>query len=185
MKVREWMNPEPPTISAQAPVAEAEKLAEEHGLAIVYVVGEEGQLVGFLTRKAISAAPDPALASGKLAAEVPLVLSPDDPLERAVVLLGERHILLPVVEEGKLVGIISRTGAFRALAKMAGFGEEGVRIRIKLSQPSDIYRALEVLGKNELELVAVMRAGDEEVIFHIKGLEDRQRLFSELQEALS
>lgn len=179
------MNSQPPTVSAHAPVAEAGKLAEEYGLAIVYVVAEDGRLVGFLTRKAISTAPDPGLESGKLAAEVPLVLSPDDPLERAVVLLGERHILLPVVEEGKLVGIISRTGAFRALAKMAGFGEEGVRIRIRLSDHGDIYRALEVLARNGLELVAMMRAGEEEVIFHIKGLQDRQQLLSQLQEALA
>jgi len=32
--------------------------------------------------------------------------------------------------------------------------------------------------------VAVIRGGDEEVIFHIKGLEDRERLFAQLQEAL-
>ena len=36
-----------------------------------------------------------------------------------------------------------------------------------------------------LELVAVMRAGEDEVIFHIKGLQDRQQLLSQLQEALA
>ncbi|MBC7098088.1 CBS domain-containing protein [Candidatus Bipolaricaulota bacterium] len=184
MRVREWMVADPPTVGAMAPVEEAGRLAEEHGLAIVYVVDGEGKLVGFLTRKAISSAPDPSLPSGKLAAPPSVTLSPDDPMERAVVLLGERHLLLPVVEGGRLVGVITRGGVLRALAEMAGFGEEGVRIRIKLSHPSEVYRALEVLAKNGLELVAVIRGGDEEVIFHIKGLEDREQLLSQLEEAL-
>ena len=92
MRVSEWMLADPPTIRAQAPVEEAGKLAEELGLAIVYVVDDAGQLVGFLTRKAISSAPDPALPTGKLAAPPTVTLSPDDPMERAVVLLGERHL---------------------------------------------------------------------------------------------
>ena len=184
MKVKEWMQPDPPVIRAQASVGEAERLAEEHGLAIVYVVDEAGKLVGFLTRKAIAAAPSEELPAGKLAAAPIVTVSPDDPMERAVVLLGERHLLLPVVENGRLVGVLTRGGVLRALAKMAGFGEEGVRIRVRLSHHSEVYRALEVLAKNGLELVAVIRGGEEEVIFHIKGLKDRERLLTQLQEAL-
>jgi len=184
MRVSEWMLADPPTIRAQAPVEEAGKLAEELGLAIVYVVDEEGRLVGFLTRKAISAAPDPGLPTGKLAAAPTVTLSPDDPMERAVVLLGERHLLLPVVEGGRLVGVVTRGGVLRALAEMAGFGEEGTRIRVKLSQPGEVYRALEVLERNGLTLVAVIRGGEGEVIFHVQGLQDRERLLRELEEAL-
>lgn len=185
MRVREWMLTSPPTIQATSPVEEAGKLAEEHGLAIVYVVDDAGQLVGFLTRKAISSAPDPGLPTGKLAAAPTVTLSPDDPMERAVVLLGERHLLLPVVEGGKLVGVITRGGVLRALAEMAGFGEEGIRIRVKLSQPEEVYRALEVLARNGLKLVAMIRGGEDEVIFHVQGVEDRERLQTELEEALS
>ena len=175
---------DPPTIRAEAPVEEAGKLAEQLGLAIVYVVDGEGRLVGFLTRKAISAAPNPALPTGKLAAAPTVTLSPDDPMERAVVLLGERHLLLPVVEEGRLVGVITRGGVLKALAEMAGFGEEGTRIRVKLSQPGEVYRALEVLERHGLTLVAVIRGGQGEVVIHVQGLQDKEKLLHELEEAL-
>ena len=175
---------DPPTIRAEAPVEEAGKLAEQLGLAIVYVVDGEGRLVGFLTRKAISAAPNPALPTGKLAAAPTVTLSPDDPMERAVVLLGERHLLLPVVEEGRLVGVITRGGVLKALAEMAGFGEEGTRIRVKLSQPGEVYRALEVLEQHGLTLVAVIRGGQGEVVIHVQGLQDKEKLLHELEEAL-
>ncbi|MCD5408471.1 CBS domain-containing protein [Candidatus Bipolaricaulota bacterium] len=184
MRVSEWMLADPPTIRAEAPVEEAGKLAEELGLAIVYVVDGEGRLVGFLTRKAIAAAPDPALPTGKLAAAPTVTLSPDDPMERAVVLLGERHLLLPVVEEGRLVGVVTRGGVLRALAEMAGFGEEGIRIRVKLAQPGEVYRALEVLERNDLTLVAVIRGEEGEVIIHVQGLQDKEKLMRELEEAL-
>jgi len=184
MKVKEWMQPDPPVIRAQAPVGEAEKLAEEHGLAIVYVVDEAGKLVGFLTRKAIATAPGEELPAGKLAAAPTVTVSPDDPMERAVVLLGERHLLLPVVEDGRLVGVLTRGGVLKALAKMAGFGEEGTRIRIRVSEPLEVYRALEVLAKNRLGLVAVIQGDEDEVVFHVQGLEDKEGLLQELKEAL-
>jgi predicted transcriptional regulator len=184
MRVREWMQADPPTVRADAQVAEAGRLAEEQGLAIVLVVDDEGKLVGFLTRKAIAAAPDASLPAGKLAAAPTVTLAPDDPMERAVVLLGERHLLIPVVEDGKLVGVVTRGGVLRALARMAGFGEEGIRIRIRLSDPFEVYRALEVLSRRKLGLVAVIQGDEGEVIFHVKGLEDKEGLLQELKEAL-
>jgi signal-transduction protein with cAMP-binding, CBS, and nucleotidyltransferase domain len=184
MQVKEWMLADPPTVKATAPVGEAGRLADELGLAIVYVVDEEGKLVGFLTRKAIASAPDAELPAGKLAASPTAILSPSDPMERAVIMLGERHLLLPVVDEGRLVGVVTRGGVLRALAQMAGFGEEGVRVRLKYSQHSEIYRAIRVLEENDLELVAIIRGGDDEVIFHVKGLQDKERLLSQLEEAL-
>ncbi|MGC9529607.1 MAG: CBS domain-containing protein [Candidatus Bipolaricaulaceae bacterium] len=179
------MQPDPPTVRAGAPVAEAQRLAEELGLAILYVVDEEGKLAGFLTRKALGAAPDGEVAAGKLAAAPPVTLAPQDPMERAVVLLGERHLLLPVVDQGLLVGVITRGGVLRALARMAGFGEEGVRIRIRPSAPHEVYRALEVLARKQLGLVSVVRGGEGEFIVHVRGTHDREALLRELEEALA
>jgi predicted transcriptional regulator len=184
MRVKEWMQSDPPTVQAEAQVAEAQKLADEQGLAIVLVVGEGGELRGFLTRKALDAAPDPSLPVGKLAAAPTVTLSPGDPMERAVVLLGERHLLLPVVEDGKLVGVLTRGGVLQALARMAGFGEEGTRIRIRLSDPAEVYCALEVLAKAGLGLISVLQGGEGEVVLHVQGLLDRDDLLQKLEEAL-
>jgi predicted transcriptional regulator len=185
MKVKEWMHRNPPAVRADAPVSEAQRLAEAEGLAILLVVDGDGRLVGFLTRKALGTAPNPALPAGKLATAPTVTLTPDDPLERAVVFLAERYLLLPVVGEGgRLVGVLTRGGLLRGLAQMTGFGEEGTRIHIRPSQPAEVYRALAVLGAKGLPLVAVIRGSEGEVILHVQGVEDRDRLMGELKEAL-
>jgi len=79
--------------------------------------------------------------------------------------------------------VITRGGVIRALVKLTGIGQEGTRIRIQLRENTDVYRALEVLARWELELVSVMRT-DDEAIFHVRGLEDKERLTAELKEAL-
>ncbi len=184
MRIREWMQLDPPTVTADAPVAEAQRVAEEAGLAIVLVRGHQGELVGFLTRKALASAPSPEIASGKLAAAPGITLSPDDPMERAVVLLQERYVLLPVVEGGKLVGVFTRGGLMRALARMCGFGEVGTRIRVAVRSPTEVYRVLEVLGRRGVELVAAIQGEPGEMILHVRELGKREELGRELEEAL-
>ncbi len=184
MRIREWMQEHPPTVGTDSPVAEAQRLAEEAGLALVLVVGAQGELAGFLTRKALAAAPLPDLPSGKLAAAPTTLLSPDDPLERAVVLLQERCVLLPVVEEGKLVGVLTRQGLLRALARMCGFGESGTRIRLAVQGVGDVYKALGVLARRKVELVAAVQGEPGEMILHVRDVQERDRLGRELEEAL-
>lgn len=47
-----------------------------------------------------------------------LVVSPDDPLERAATIMVEKRVNpLPVVKDGKLVGIISRSDIVRLMAR--------------------------------------------------------------------
>lgn len=185
MRVSDFMTRDPPVARADAPVGEAQKLAVEVGLAVLFVVDGEGRLVGFLTRKALSSIPDSSLSSGKLASVPTVTMSPDDPLERAVVLLSERYLLLPVVDDEKrLVGVLTSVGLLRGLAQMAGLGEEGTRIRVQPSTPVDAYRTLQVLGERGLPLVAVLRGQGGELIIHVQGVLDAKALLTELQGTL-
>lgn len=178
------MTPNPPVARAEAPAAEAVRIAAETGVAVLFVVDGEGRLVGFLTRKALAAA-DGSLPAGKLASPPTVTMRPDDPLERAVVLLSERYLLLPVVEEGgRLVGVLTGVGLLRGIAHMAGLGEEGIRIRILPSSPEEAYRALAVLGARGLPLVAVLRGKEGELIIHVQGVTDPQGLLADLQGTL-
>lgn len=185
MRVSDFMTRDPPVARADAPVSEAQKLAAEVGLAVLFVVDGEGHLVGFLTRKALASAPDGNLPAGKLAAAPTVTMSPGDPLERAVVLLSERYLLLPVVDEEKrLVGVLTSVGLLRGLAHMAGLGEEGTRIRIQVSSQTEAYQALNALGEKGFPLVAVLRGQAGELIIHVQGVEDQERLLTELKGTL-
>jgi predicted transcriptional regulator len=185
MKVSDFMTRDPPVVRADAPVAEAQKLAAEAGVAVLLVVDGDGRLVGFLTRKALASASDGTLPAGKIAAAPTVAMTPDDPLERAVVLLSERYFLLPVVDaEKRLVGVLTSVGLLRGLAHMAGWGEEGTRIRIQPSSPADAYAALRVLGEKGLPLVAVLRGSGGEHIIHVQGVQDPAQLLAELRGTL-
>ena len=185
MRVSDFMTRDPPVARADAPVSEAQRLAAETGVAVLFVVDAEDRLVGFLTRKALSSSPDANLPAGKLASPPTVTMSPHDPLERAVVLLSERYLLLPVTDEEKrLVGVLTSVGLLRGLAQMAGLGEEGTRIRIQPSSPADAYRALAVLGTKGLPLVAVLRGHHGELIIHVQGVQDPALLLDELKGTL-
>ncbi len=185
MKVSDFMTPAPPVARADAPLAEAQKLAEVTGVAVLFVVDGEGRLVGFLTRKALASASDGNLPAGKVASPPTVTMSPNDPLERAVVLLSERYLLLPVVdEERSLVGVLTSAGLLRGIAHMAGLGEEGTRILIQTSSSADVYRALRALEEKGLPLMAVLRGKSGEVVIHVQKVQDPAQLIAELEGTL-
>lgn len=184
MMVKEWMNPEAPAVEEAIPVGEALHQAEAEGLVVLFVVDEARRLRGFLTRKALTSAPAPSLPVGKLVTPPQDVLTPEDPLERAAALLSH-YVVLPVVDgERRLVGTLSKDGLLRALSHLAALGEGGVRIHLRPHHPAEVYRALAVLAQENLTLVAVLRGQEGEVILHVQGVQDPQRLEAKLKAVL-
>lgn len=182
MRVSDFMTPAPPVARAEAPLSEAQKVATEAEVAVLFVVDGERRLVGFLTRKALATVADGSLPAGKVASPPTVTVSPNDPLERAVVLLSERYLLLPVVdEERRLVGVLTNVGLLRGLAQMAGLGEEGTRILIRTSSSAEAYRALRALEAKGLPLVSVLRGRSGELVIHVQGVQDPAQLLSELE----
>lgn len=183
MVVKEWMTPTVAVVDS-TPVGEALKQAEEKGLAVLFVVDEAQRLRGFLTRKALTSAPSPDLPVEKILAQPQDVLTPEDPLERAAALLPH-YLVLPVVdEERRLIGALSKDGLLRALTHLAALGEGGLRIRIRLHHPDEIYQALNVLAEEKITLVAVLRGQEGEVILHVQGVNDPAKLRERLAQAL-
>lgn len=184
MRVKEWMEAGTSAVAGTAPVEEARRRAEAEGLAVLFVVDENQRLLGFVTRKALSSAPSADLPVAKLASVPQDVLSLDDPLERASLLL-EHYLVLPVVdEERRLVGVLSKDGLLRALSSLSGLGIAGTRISIRPKREEEIYRALNVLEAENLPLVAVLRGCSGEIILHVQNVEDPEGLRAKLQEAL-
>jgi CBS domain-containing protein len=121
--VRDAMVPEPATLAATATAQEAgERLSEPAVRAVL--VSDNGRLVGVITRKTlvrevVAGGRDPQQTRAGEIAEPPLytldaALSLDDAY-RAL----EEHDLerVPVVEDGRLVGVLSRSVLQRRLAE--------------------------------------------------------------------
>ncbi len=146
MFIRDHMTPSPITIPSHTPVLEAMEILKKHRIRQLPVV-DKGALVGLVTRyDLLTVSPSPAttlsvfemnyLLSKMVVKEVmiknPPVISPEAHIEEAAVIMREHKVdALLVVENGKLIGIITESDLFEALIKVFGFRRPGIRMVIE------------------------------------------------------
>jgi len=121
--VREAMLTDPKALPAAASVQEAGELLTRPEVRAVLVVDGE-RLVGVVTceglvERVVAAGRDPrSTAVGDVAEPVAVTALPDMPVEDAYRLMEEEDVeRLPVTEEGRLVGVLSRSALTRRLAE--------------------------------------------------------------------
>jgi CBS domain-containing protein len=122
-RVRDAMVSDPLALSASASAQEAGARLADPGVRAVLVC-EEGELVGVVTRKTlvreiVAAGRDPATTRLGEIAEPPIfTFDADQDLESAFRELEDRDLeRVPVTEDGRLVGILSRAVVQRRLAE--------------------------------------------------------------------
>jgi len=136
MRVRDKMTPNPVTITPQTTIADALALMREGNFRRLPVL-DKGKLVGIVTDRDLSeVSPSPAtslsvfelnylLSRTKIGTIIKkqqvISISPDAYLEEAALIMRDHEIgAIPVVEEGKLVGIITESNIFDAFIEMMG-----------------------------------------------------------------
>ncbi|TMD57515.1 MAG: CBS domain-containing protein [Chloroflexi bacterium] len=123
MNVRELMTTAPITVQPDATLGEVAVLMKQEDCGSIPVV-EDGRLVGIVTDRdivirGVAAGSDPKTqrVSTVMSAD-PVTIRPDDDLADAEKVMADRQIRrLPVVENGKLVGIIVTAQIARAADK--------------------------------------------------------------------
>jgi CBS domain-containing protein len=136
MRVADRMRPVPVSLPPTASLADAERAMTAHGLAWVPVV-QDGKVVGLVGDEDLAAArPSPAttLTVGEVTYHLttipvaavmrpePPVVVPDTPLAEAASLLRDGGFgTLLVVEEGRLVGLLSASDLVSLLAAPPGW----------------------------------------------------------------
>jgi acetoin utilization protein AcuB len=130
--VRDWMTPNPITIDPHTTLPEAHKLMKECHIRRLPVV-DSGRVVGILTLGDIrEASPSDAsslsifelnyllakLTVQKIMTSEPMVIAPNATIREAAQLMLDHKIGgLPVVENDKLLGIITESDIFRVLVQ--------------------------------------------------------------------
>jgi CBS domain-containing protein len=112
--VRDAMTEDPRSIAASASVVEAARLMREEHIGSLPITEEE-QLVGVITDRDITtrvvaeAANLEMTSAGDVYSRDPVSVEPDEDLEDALQLMARHQVRrLPVVEQGRLVGIVAQ-----------------------------------------------------------------------------
>lgn len=150
MLVRTWMSTDPITISSHAPMKEAAAIMREHEVRHLPVV-EHGRLVGIVTLNDIrQASPSPAttfsvgeinylvdqIQVADIMTRDPRTVAPDTTVEDAALLAYKYKFgSLPVVEDGKLVGIITQKDLMDIMMSVFAGGEGDTSITMEDMPP--------------------------------------------------
>ncbi|MGY1679930.1 CBS domain-containing protein [Geodermatophilus sp. SYSU D01176] len=136
MQARDVMTREVVTVGPETPAKYAAEVMAEHGFAALPVVDDDGQLVGIVAEADVlrdRMPPDPRLhlrrddgaedravsllVCGVMTSDVRCVEPVADVADVARVFVDERLRSVPVVDGGRLVGIVSRRDLLRALVR--------------------------------------------------------------------
>jgi CBS domain-containing protein len=134
MKIRELMTGGPITVRPETPVQEVRDLMAREAIRHLPVTGADGALAGIVTDRDIRLnLPSRAtslsageinhllarLTIGEIMTRTVITIGPDAPArEGARVMLDHRIGALPVVDDGRLIGIITETDIVRAFCRM-------------------------------------------------------------------
>lgn len=191
MNVDQYMQPGVTTLPPDSPLSAVRDTMDAHGFGLLLIATPEGVLTGFITRAGLKDVKDWDVAVEKLSHPVKFSVSPDDTLEKAgLIMLANRLVVLPVVDEERLIGVITQAELLKGLTLALGIGLEATRFTAKVRNDStDIYQVLDVLEKHGAKLVSLVQGKSDddvhsEIILRIQHVEDKVKLRADLEVAL-
>jgi acetoin utilization protein AcuB len=193
------------TVTPGTPLVRARDLLREKNIKQLPVVDAKGRLVGILTDRDIKQAwASPATTLSiyeltyvlqKLTVESVMVtelitITPDATIERAARILHDRKIgSLPVVENDKLVGIITSTDLMEVLLDGLGIKEESGRLVVlvkdRIGVLADVCNILKEANVSILSMVTLplhMYPGIFELVMRVNSV-DRETAVDRLSQA--
>lgn len=171
MLVRDWMTPDPVTVTPETPVMDALKILKERGFRRLPVV-DQGQLLGITTRKDLKdAMPSKAttlsvwelnyllskLTVREMMARPVITAQEDEYMEDAALRMQEHGVGgLPVMNaDGQMTGIITITDVLRAFIDIMGMNEGGTRLTLDMADtPGSLARAAQAAQPSNIISVA-------------------------------
>ena len=158
MLVKDRMSKNPITITADVHIDEARKKMRDNKVRRLPVVDKAGKLIGIVSEMdLLYASPSPATSlsvyeihylmaritvQDVMTKEV-ISIEEDTALEEAARVMVDNKIGgLPVVRNGKLVGIITETDLFKIFLELLGAREKGVRLALRVPNEKGVLATL-------------------------------------------
>lgn len=173
MRMRDVMTKNPLTVDSETPIAEAKRIMKEKNIRRLPVV-DKGKLVGMVTERMIlEASPSPAttlsiyevhyLLSKMKVKDVmvknPITVSPGTTFEETLLLGQEKRIGgFPVVDKGRLVGIVTESDLVRFITSIWGAREKASTIILEgVSQRFGLFNeVVSVIDEHEVPILSMM-----------------------------
>ena len=202
MFVRWRMTPNPIVIDPETSILDALHIMKEKKVRRLPVVAH-GKLVGIVTEKDLRESPSLKATSlsifelnyllaktpvSEVMTKDPITVTPDTTIEEAAVIMRDNQISgLPVVDDGKVVGIVTETDIFDMLVKLLGF-RNGARFTLhienRVGAVADLAGIFKDLGINIISIVAFEEEREEEgnVVVRV-DTKDTEKVVSALKSA--
>jgi len=176
MKISSLMIPNPITVAPEASISEAIEVMKINSIRHLPVVSPDDRLIGFITLADLKQGLIPSMLADvdltDLMISNPITVHPEDDVEKAARLIYEHKIGgLPVVEDGRLVGIITESDILRTFIDMMGILSSSSRIDVLVgNEPAALNRALRTLDDNGGDVinVAMTMAQGERRTYHFR-----------------
>jgi tRNA nucleotidyltransferase (CCA-adding enzyme) len=152
VRVRDIMTSPPFVVESGVSVREALRLLTERGFASAPVVERDGSLVGVVSKKALLKAVRylPREPVESFALRDVRTLKPEDPVwEAEEILTRFGQTLIPVVEEGRVVGVVTRFDLLRKLREDLG---DSKAFRRRVSLPEGLEDLARRVGEEARDL---------------------------------
>jgi acetoin utilization protein AcuB len=202
MKIRDLMSTNVVTVTEGTSIHDARKIMEAHKIRRLPVMKKD-KLVGLVTKHMLlEASPSPATSLSihelhyllakmtvkDIMVKKPYTISPDMPAEEALHLGQEMgYGAFPVVEDGRLVGIVTESDIVRLMTRVLGVREKGKRIGIRASKDfGNMQRIMQVLDEHKTVLLSMMtlppeQEGDDWLVVLRLRSEDAEPVAKELK----
>lgn len=178
MKIRDIMTTNVVTVEEKTLIDDARKIMEAHRIRRLPVMRKD-KLVGLVTQHMLlEASPSPAtslsihelhyllanLTVKDIMVKNPYTISPDMPAEEALQLGQEKgYGAFLVMEDDRLVGVVTESDIVRVMTKVLGVREGGKRISIRASNDfGNMQKIMDILDKNKAVLLSLMTLPPEE-----------------------
>jgi acetoin utilization protein AcuB len=173
MLIADWMTKDPITVTEDTSMMRSGKIMKENNIRRLPVVDENHAVIGIITDRDLKdASPSKATTLDihelyYLLSEIkvkdimtlnPITLSPRDTVEKAALLMNAKRVDgFPVVEGGKLVGIIAESDVFKVLTSITGVQFGGVQVAVELgTEPGALQGLLDRLIKNKARIMSLL-----------------------------
>ncbi len=139
MKVKNWIHKQPITVNRMALLQEAVHLMKQHNIRHLPVVDDDGDLVGFVTESDLRQFSFPSMIEEIPVHQVmvtnPRTIDANSSIEEAARIIHDKKIGgLPVLDNGRLVGVITASDLLSAFIEVMGLLKSTTRVDVLVNE---------------------------------------------------